>query len=177
MQNTKTIGCGDALQGLTWPSLHCFSSTGEASSPEDYHWLMAQGGYIPIMEYCGGTEIGGAFLSGCMLQPQSPSTFSTPTIGAKLAMLLESGEVIWPGVEENVEISGEIAPGVPMLGASQHLLNKDHFATYYEVRAGIQLHLVQQGWVWRGSKTEGLGKAAMHHNVPVALPTAWSPDP
>ena len=58
-------------QGLEWGALRCFSSTGEASSPEDYHWLVARGGYKPVMEYCGGTEIGGGFLSGTLLQPQA----------------------------------------------------------------------------------------------------------
>lgn len=41
--------------------------------------------------YCGGTEIGGGFLSGCLLQPQAPSTFSTPTLGASLVLLAEDG--------------------------------------------------------------------------------------
>ena len=69
------------MQGLQWAALRCFSSTGEASAPEDYHWVMAMAGYKPVIEICGGTEIGGGFLAGSMLQPQSPSTFSTPTIG------------------------------------------------------------------------------------------------
>ena len=59
------------FQGLEWGALRCFSSTGEASSPEDYHWLMARGGYKPVIECCGGTEIGGGFLSGTLLQPQA----------------------------------------------------------------------------------------------------------
>ena len=75
------------LQGLNWDKLRCFSSTGEASSPEDYHWLAAMAGYKPVIEYCGGTEIGGGFLGGTMVQPQAPSHFSTPTIGCRLALL------------------------------------------------------------------------------------------
>lgn len=75
------------MQGLNWDKLRCFSSTGEASSPEDYHWLSAMAGYKPVIEYCGGTEIGGAFLGGTMVQPQAPSHFSTPTIGCRLALL------------------------------------------------------------------------------------------
>ena len=61
--------------------MRCFASTGEASAPEDYHWLTAQAGYKPVLELCGGTELGGAFISGSLLQPQAPSTFSTPTLG------------------------------------------------------------------------------------------------
>ncbi len=30
------------------------SSTGEASAPDDYLWLMARAGYKPVIEYCGG---------------------------------------------------------------------------------------------------------------------------
>lgn len=75
------------VQGLNWDKLRCFSSTGEASSPEDYHWLAAMAGYKPVIEYCGGTEIGGGFLGGTMVQPQAPSHFSTPTIGCRLALL------------------------------------------------------------------------------------------
>ena len=36
-----------SLQGLDWSALRCYSSSGEASSPEDYHWLMALAGYKP----------------------------------------------------------------------------------------------------------------------------------
>jgi hypothetical protein len=42
--------------------------------------------------YCGGTEIGGGFLAGNCLQPQSPSTFSSPTLGASLVLLLQDGQ-------------------------------------------------------------------------------------
>ena len=34
------------------------------------------------LQVCGGTELGGAFLSGSLLQPQALSAFSTPTLGA-----------------------------------------------------------------------------------------------
>jgi acyl-coenzyme A synthetase/AMP-(fatty) acid ligase len=71
-----------------WSALRCFSSTGEASSPDDYHWLASRvRGYRPVVEYCGGTEIGGGFLSGCLLQPQAAAAFSTPTLGAALVLL------------------------------------------------------------------------------------------
>ena len=44
-------------------------------------------GYKPVIEYCGGTEIGGGFLTGTMVQPQAPSHFSTPSIGSRLALI------------------------------------------------------------------------------------------
>ncbi len=39
------------------PSTLPRSSTGEASAPEDYLWLMARAGYTPVIEYCGGTWV------------------------------------------------------------------------------------------------------------------------
>jgi len=43
------------MQGLDWPHLRVISSTGEASAPDDSHWLMAHTRYrAPIIEYCGG---------------------------------------------------------------------------------------------------------------------------
>jgi acetyl-CoA synthetase len=48
-------------------------------------------GYRPVVEYCGGTEIGGGFLSGTLLQPACAATFSTPTLGAGLLLLGTDG--------------------------------------------------------------------------------------
>lgn len=72
--------------------IRCFSSSGEASANEDYHWLCAFAGYKPIIEYCGGAEVGGAFLSGTMLQPSVLCTFTTPTIGARIALIGTDGQ-------------------------------------------------------------------------------------
>lgn len=44
----------DCMRGLDWSSVRCYSSTGEASAPEDYHWLSARAGYKPVIEHCGG---------------------------------------------------------------------------------------------------------------------------
>ncbi len=42
------------MAGLDWSSLRSFSSSGEASAPDDYHWLSSLAGYKPVIEYCGG---------------------------------------------------------------------------------------------------------------------------
>lgn len=74
------IGCG-----------RCFSSTGEASNADEYLWLMGRAKYKPVIEYCGGTEIGGAFVSGSLLQAQSLAAFSTPVMGCSLFILGDDG--------------------------------------------------------------------------------------
>eukprot|EP00798_Chlamydomonas_sp_ICE-L_P028925 gene28926-32118_t len=93
------------------------------------------------MQYCGGTEIGGAFLSGSLLQPQSPSAFSTPALGVNLVLLgpegqqcPHSGTFTDPskhGPTPKAPFVGELALVSPILGTSQRLLNKDHFEVYY----------------------------------------------
>ena len=64
--------------GADWSGLRAFSSTGEASNADDYLWLMARAGYRPVVEYCGGTEIGGGFMTQALTQPASPATFLPP---------------------------------------------------------------------------------------------------
>jgi acyl-coenzyme A synthetase/AMP-(fatty) acid ligase len=58
---------------------------------DDYLWLMGRACYKPVIEYCGGTEIGGGFVTGSLLQAQALSAFSTPAMGCNLFILDSSG--------------------------------------------------------------------------------------
>ena len=126
----------DATKDCDWSCVRRFSSTGEASDPENYLWLVSRvPGYAPVIEYCGGTEIGGSYLSSTLVQPNVPSMFSTPVLGSQIYLLDSDGNAIdgseyQPG--PNGSISGEIALVPPSVGYSTHLLNRDHFDTYYE---------------------------------------------
>ncbi|KAE8695043.1 hypothetical protein F3Y22_tig00110745pilonHSYRG00125 [Hibiscus syriacus] len=65
----KSTNC---IAGSDWSSIRCsscFSSTGEASNADEYLWLMGRAYYKHVIEYCGGTEIGGGFVYGSFLQP------------------------------------------------------------------------------------------------------------
>ena len=109
-----------------WESVRLFSSTGEPSNPEEYFYLMGLGRFqAPIIEYCGGTEIGGAYVTGTVLQPASPSVFTTPALGLDFMILKSAGKITPPG------ISGEVYILPPSVGLSQQLLNKDHHQEYY----------------------------------------------
>lgn len=108
--------------GVDLSKIRCFSSTGEASKPEDMLWLMSRAGYKPVVEYCGGTEIGGGYICGSCVQPQAPSAFSTPAVGSAFVILDEEGH---PAEE------GELALLPPMLGSSDRLLNRDHHDVYF----------------------------------------------
>ncbi len=112
-----------SMEGLDWSSIKLFSSTGEASNPQDYLWLMARAGFRPVIEYCGGTEIGGGYVSGTIMEPASPASFTRPCFGLDMALVNEENEIS----EE-----GEVFLVPPSIGFSNTLLNKDHHKTYYE---------------------------------------------
>jgi acetyl-CoA synthetase len=113
----------DRMRGLDWSAIRCFGSTGEVSNPEDMLHLMMLAGYPPVIEYCGGTEIGGAFVTGTLVQPCWPATFTTPALGSELVILDEAGR---PAER------GELFLVPPALGSSQTLLNGDHHRAYHE---------------------------------------------
>ena len=124
-----------------WSCVRRFSSTGEASDPENYLWLMSRvPGYAPVVEYCGGTEIGGSFLSSTLVQPNVPSMFSTPVLGSQILLLdSESSMPLDESSADNSKstsgtydvVTGEVALVPPALGLSTHLLNRNHFDTYF----------------------------------------------
>ena len=105
------------------------------------HWLMSRAGYKPVMEYLGGTEIGGAFVGGTMLHPCIPSCFATPSLGFELFILGSDGSVLTSRDGAVVSLSepdegrdllrGEVAVRMPAIGCSQKLLNRDHYEEYF----------------------------------------------
>lgn len=116
-----------AIDAGGWNGVRVFTSTGEASSAEDYLWLMSCSDYrSPVIEYLGGTEIGGGHLTGTVLQPASPATFTTPALGIDVVILDENGTSVPVGG------MGEMFLVPPALGLSQELLNRDHGAEYYD---------------------------------------------
>jgi acetyl-CoA synthetase len=116
-----------AAEGADWSRVRVCSSTGEASHREDYLWLMARNRYrTPVIEYCGGTEIGGGHITGTVVQPASPATFTTPALGLDFVVLDAAGRPVGEGE------TGEIYLVPPSLGLSQTLLNADHHAVYHE---------------------------------------------
>lgn len=104
-----------------------FSSTGEPSNAEDYFYLMILGKFrAPVIEYCGGTEIGGGYITGSVVQPASPATFTTPSLGLGFYLLNQEKQPAGPGEP------GEVFLIPPSIGLTQKLLNRNHHEEYYE---------------------------------------------
>jgi len=115
----RTSGC---LEGLDWSAIKAFASTGECSRADDMRWLMQFAGGKPVIEYCGGTEIGGAYITNTPARPMIAGTFNTPTLGLDVVILDE---------EERPADVGELFLVPPSIGLSNTLLNKDHYETYF----------------------------------------------
>lgn len=118
------------MQGLDWRAIHAFSSTGECSNPQDMLFLMALAGYKPVIEYCGGTEIGGGYLTGTLVQPCIPATFTTPALGLDLVILDADYQPATKG-------EGWIIP--PAIGLSTELLHQDHHQVYFADTPNVRL--------------------------------------
>ena len=110
------------MEDVDWGGIRLFSSTGEVSNASDMGYLMTLAGNKPVIEYCGGTEIGGGYLTGTVLQPSVPARFTTPALGLDIRILDEDGEQA---------DSGELFIVPPSIGLSEILLNRDHHEVYY----------------------------------------------
>jgi acetyl-CoA synthetase len=115
----RSSGC---MQDLDWSRIRAFSSTGEASNAEDMRWLMSTAGGKPVVEYCGGTETGGSYVTSTVVEPNRPAHFSSKTIASDFVILDEDG------AESE---AGEVFLAPPVLGHSTHLLNADHHSVYF----------------------------------------------
>lgn len=116
-KNTRTMDSFD------WNAIKCFSSTGEASNPEEMEYLMQLGNGKPVIEYCGGTEIGGGYVTSTVVQPNIASTFSSQALGGEFVLLNE---------ESQESDRGEMFLIPPILGLSKTLLNRDHHEVYFK---------------------------------------------
>lgn len=123
----KTWKTNGSMKSKRWSSLRVFSSTGEPSNRKDYLWLMSRTDYrAPVIEYLGGTEIGGGHITGTLIQPASPSTFTTMALGIDSAIVTDGG-----GFASENE-AGELFLIPPSIGLSQTLLNANHDDVYYQ---------------------------------------------
>ena len=118
-----------AAEGLDWSRLRCYSSSGEASDPSDYAWLMrlnqADRSMRPVIEYCGGTEIGGGYAASTMIAPHRAAEFNALAMGSDVVFLNERNQPCAPGE------TGEVFLRPPSIGLSTRLLNADNDAVYY----------------------------------------------
>jgi acetyl-CoA synthetase len=107
-----------AAAGESWledkdlSSLRAFATTGEPWNEGPWQWLFDRvgAGRLPIINYSGGTEIGGGILTCYPVLPINPVSFSGPVIGMDVDVVDEQGCTVvgevgelvvrntWPGM-------------------------------------------------------------------------------
>src|SRR5881397_1932669 len=138
------------MERLDWHRIRVFSSTAEPSTPEEMLYLMFLAGYRPIVEYCGGTEVGGGYITGSVVQPCAPSTFTTPALGLDFEVL-DAGQ---PATR------GELFLVPPSIGLLTELLNYDNDEEYYDgVPEGLHGEVLRR----HGDQVERLGDGYYRH--------------
>ena len=120
VKNWKNSGC---MEPFNWNAIKNYSSTGEVSNPTEMNYLMQLANNKPVIEYCGGTEIGGGYITSTVVQENIPSTFSTKALGSDFVLLDEN-------YQETTQ--GEVFLIPPIMGLSTELLNKNHQKIYYD---------------------------------------------
>ena len=111
------------MESFDWSKIKVFSSTGESSQVETMKFLTSLAGNKPIIEYCGGTEIGGGYVCSVVVLPNYPAAFNTPAVGLDFVLVdSDSGKL----ADE-----GEVFLIPPSIGLSSRLVNRDHNETYY----------------------------------------------
>jgi acetyl-CoA synthetase len=158
----KTWRNSRCMDGLDWSHIKLFSSTGECSSADDMAWLMQLAGGKPVIEYCGGTEIGGGYIAGTLTKTCEPGTFNAPALGLDIVILDVNG---------HPTDSGELFIVPPSIGLSTTLLNQDHHEIYFSGtpksadgrslrRHGDQMQKIDKGYwsaLGRADDTMNLG--------------------
>ncbi len=73
-----------------------FGSTGEPWDEASYMWLsrVVGGGRVPIINFLGGTEVGGSFLAPYVVEPIKPCSLGGPSLGMDVDVFDAAGNPV-----------------------------------------------------------------------------------
>ncbi|HEX4720160.1 MAG TPA: AMP-binding protein [Thermoleophilaceae bacterium] len=77
-------------------SLRVFGSTGEPWNEDPYVWLSdtVGKGRVPIINFSGGTEVGGSFLAPFVVEPIKPCSLGGPSLGMDVDVFGPGGDSV-----------------------------------------------------------------------------------
>lgn len=126
---------GAGVENWKFASLRILASTGEAWTPDAWRWVLdnVSRGNIPILNYSGGTEVGGGILAGTVLHPMKPCAFTTAIPGMQADIVDETGQSV------PLETVGELVLRGPSIGLSRSLWRDDrrYLESYWESLPGL----------------------------------------
>jgi acetyl-CoA synthetase len=85
-------------------SVHVLGSTGEPWDPPSYDWLAADvfEGRVPVINFSGGTEVGGSFLCPYPVEPIPSCSLGGPSLGMDVDVVDDSGDPLRGAIGELV---------------------------------------------------------------------------
>ncbi|HVV07967.1 AMP-binding protein [Amycolatopsis sp.] len=84
------------LSGFDLSSVHVLGSTGEPWDPDSYEWLARDvfGGRVPIINFSGGTEVGGSFLAPYPVEEIRSCSLGGPSLGMDVDVVDDAGKPV-----------------------------------------------------------------------------------
>ena len=119
-------------------SLRVLGSTGEPWNPDPWWWYfrVVGDGRCPIVNYSGGTEVSGGIVSGNVIGPIKPASFSGPCVGTAADVVDQTGRSVRGEV-------GELVIRAPMPGMTRGFWRDDegrYESTYWSRFPGTWVH-------------------------------------
>ncbi|MES2363263.1 MAG: AMP-binding protein [Pseudomonadota bacterium] len=105
-------GGGD-IEKYRLSSLRICVSTGEVWTPDAWQWTFEQvcKARVPLLNYSGGTEVGGGILCGTVMHAIKPCTFSRAIPGMNARVVDDQGKNVSRGVVGELVLAGA-SPGL-----------------------------------------------------------------
>lgn len=118
-------------------SLRILGSTGEPWNPEPWRWFfdVVGGGWLPIINYSGGTEVSGGLVSGNVITPLKPAAFAGPPPGIAADVVDDQGRPVRNQV-------GELVVRAPWIGMTRGFWRdpERYEQTYWSRFPGVWVH-------------------------------------
>lgn len=127
----------EALRRFDLSSLRVIASTGEPWTEDAWRWLFdhAGKGKVPILNYSGGTEIGG-ILTTLVTEPLVPCAFTGPVPGVGADVVRPDGETA------ATDEIGELVMRTASIGLTRGLWNDEarYLDSYWSAIPGMWVH-------------------------------------
>jgi acetyl-CoA synthetase len=128
--------------GAPYPfeSLRIAMSAGEVFDSASWCWFFEKicRNKVPVLNYSGGTEVGGGILTSTLHHPINPGSFAGPIPGMGADIVDESGKPVPPGQV------GELVLRKPSIGLTRGLWNdpgnERYLESYWEAIPGLWVH-------------------------------------
>jgi acetyl-CoA synthetase len=127
----------EAVRSHDLSSLRVLGSTGEPWNPEPWWWYFREvgGGRCPVVNYSGGTEVSGGIVSGNLVTPVKPTSFSGPNVGMAADVVDATGDPVRGEV-------GELVIRQPSAGMTRGFWNDAdrYIEAYWSRLPGVWVH-------------------------------------